>query len=102
MPAWEGKRLIQVVSACMNANGCPDFVLNQVEVTHEELENDVHYDLAEAGLRDAGFDEPFVHFDSGEDPAFLHPAVRQYLGLPPTAAEPTPSLSRRTAHAPRH
>jgi hypothetical protein len=28
-------------------------------------------------------EEPFVHFDEGESPDFLHAAVRQYLDLPP-------------------
>lgn len=82
MPPWEGKRPITIVSACMNANGCPDFALNQVEVTHDEAENGIHFYLVEADLLEAGFEEPFVHFDEFDGPAFLHPAVRQYLGLP--------------------
>lgn len=90
MMAWEGIRPIQIVSACMNANGCPDFALSQVEVTQEEIENGVHYYLAEADLLEAGYEEPFVHFDPAEAPSFLHPAVRQYLGLPPAETEPVP------------
>jgi hypothetical protein len=92
MNAWEGKRRIPVVSAVMTRSGLPDLVLTEVEVTHEEAENGVHYYLVEAELMTAGYDEPFVHFPVGEGPPFLHPAVRAHLGLP-AADEPiiTPS-----------
>lgn len=88
MPNWEGKRTIPVVSACMNAEGTPDFALNHVEVTQDEAENGIHYYLAEAELFEKGYEEPFVHFDIDEAPDFLHPAVRQYLGLPIIDTEP--------------
>ena len=88
MPPWQGKRRIAVVSAVMNASGVPDFALNEVEVTQEEAENGIHYYLVEAELLEAGYEEPFVHFDDSESPAFLHPAVRQYLGQRPAAAMP--------------
>lgn len=79
MTTWEGKRTITVVTACMSADGTPDFSLNTVEVTHDEYENGVHYDLVEDQLADAGYEEPFVHFDDLDSPAFLHPAVEKYL-----------------------
>jgi hypothetical protein len=78
-PQWHGKRSIAVVTAYMRHDGIPDFKLNEVEVTHEEYENGVHYYLAEAPLIQAGFDEPFTHFDEYEAPPFLLPAVRQHL-----------------------
>ena len=84
MQPWEGKRSLAVVTACMRADGLPDFALTEVEVTHDEYENGVHYELVADRLVDAGYDEPFVHFDPIEAPAFLHPAVRDYLG----AADP--------------
>ena len=80
MDCATGPRPIAVVSACLRADGLPTFVFNRVEVTQEEAENGVHYDLAEAALLAAGFEEPFVHFDEDEAPAFLHPAVRRALG----------------------
>jgi hypothetical protein len=83
MPDLSVKRSIAVVSACMTAHGAPTFALNEVEVTQEEAENGVHYYLAQANLLEAGYEEPFVHFDAEEAPAFLHPAVRQFLGLAP-------------------
>ncbi len=88
MSTWEGKRTIAVVSACMNASGTPDFALNHVEVTQEKAENGIHYYLAEAELFEKGYEEPFVHFDADESPDFLHPAVRQYLGLLPHDSHP--------------
>jgi hypothetical protein len=84
MPPWEGKRLLVVVTACMGADGLPTFALTEVEVTHDEYENGHHYDLVSDELAGARYDEPFVHFDPFEAPAFLHPAVREYLGSRPS------------------
>lgn len=92
MPADEDKRSIVIVTACMNANGTPTFALTTVEATQEQIEDGIHYYLAEAELLEAGYEEPFVHFDSTESPAFLHPAVRQYLGLSPSGTEPIPLI----------
>ena len=89
MTPWQGKRKITIVSACMNADGAPDFGLTQVEVTQEEAENGNHYDLAEAQLVENGYEEPMVHFDEDEAPAFLHAAVRRYLGISPADAAPS-------------
>lgn len=88
MADWKGTREIAVVTACMNANGTPELVLNEVEVTADEAANGVHYYLVEAELMEAGYEEPYVHFDEMESPAFLHPAVRHDLGLPPRVTEP--------------
>lgn len=89
MPDCECKHPIAVVSACMTRDGTPTFVLNQVEVTQDEAENGVHYYLVEAHLLGDGHEEPFVHFDEAEAPAFLHAAVRQHLGLPPAVPDPS-------------
>ena len=89
MPDCESKRPVTIVSACMTRNGTPTLLLNQVEVTQDEAENGVHYYLVEAQLLEDGYEEPFVHFDEGEAPAFLHPAVRQHLGLPPAVPDMT-------------
>jgi hypothetical protein len=78
------KRSIAIVSACMTSHGVPTFALNEVQVTQEELAEGVHYYLAEANLLEAGYEEPWVHFDAAEAPAFLHPAVRQFLGIAPS------------------
>ena len=92
MADWKGTREIAVVSACMNRSGLPELVLNEVDVTADEAANGVHYYLVEADLLEAGYEEPFVHFSEEEGPPFLHPAVRQYLGLPPRVTDPN-SLS---------
>ncbi len=75
------KRPVTVVSAGMRRDGYPAFALNQVEVDDDEYANGVHLLLAENLLAAAGFEEPYVHFPGPEAPAFLIPAVRQYLGL---------------------
>jgi hypothetical protein len=51
-----------------------------VEVTPQEFENGIHCYLAEADLLEAGYEEPFVHYDDADRPPFLLPAVRRYLG----------------------
>jgi hypothetical protein len=81
------KYAVTIVTACMTANGTPAFALNTVAVTQEEDENGEHYCLAEANLVEDGYEEPFVHFDQREAPAFLHPAVRRHLGLLPETNE---------------
>jgi hypothetical protein len=97
MPLSVAKRTIAVVSACMTVAGLPDLALNQVEVTPEEVENGIHYCLAEAQLLRDGYEEPFVHFSEEEAPAFLHPAIRHHLGLPPSVTDPTiPSPSEES------
>ncbi|HKB35756.1 MAG TPA: hypothetical protein VKD72_04835 [Gemmataceae bacterium] len=74
-----GKHPVAVLSACMRSDGLPDFALTEVEVTPEQAENGIHYYLVEAHLLEAGYEEPFVHFAESEAPAFLFPAVKQYL-----------------------
>ena len=92
VPTWEGKRSIPIVSACMTREGLPTFALNTVEVTAEEAADGIHFYLVEADLLEAGYEEPFVHFPDSEAPPFLHPAVRQHLGLEPVLTEPTPII----------
>jgi hypothetical protein len=92
MLAWQGKRTITVVSACMRVDGRSDFAINDVEVTHDEYENGVHYDLVEDRLRDAGYEEPYVHFSEDEAPAFLLPCVKQYLASLEESPDATQSV----------
>jgi len=63
----------------MRVDGIPTFALTDVAVTPEEAENGVHYYLTELQLQALGYEEPYVHFDRSESPAFLFPAVRQFL-----------------------
>ena len=79
MTAWQGKRQLTVITACMRMSGEPTFARTEVEVTHEEYENGLHYDLAAERLLDAGLEEPFVHYDSFEAPAFLVAALSESL-----------------------
>jgi hypothetical protein len=90
MPTCPDASAIPIVTACMNADGTPDFAWTEVTVTQEQAENGLHYTLAEAQLVQRGYEEPFVHFDAQESPDFLHEAVRQYLGLAPASTNPTP------------
>jgi len=100
MTAWPGHRTIAIVTACMSAKGKPDFVLTEVSVTHEEVENGIHYYLAEADLLQAGYEEPFCHFDEFEAPPFLHGAVWDYLALAPIVTNPTSSAHWEEATCP--
>jgi hypothetical protein len=98
VPEPERKHRIAIVSACMNKDGTPALALNEVAVTPDERDNGIHYYLAEAELLEAGYEEPFVHFDADEAPPFLHAAVREHLGLPPGSSNlvpvPTPEDCR--------
>jgi hypothetical protein len=85
MAVLDDKRPVTLVSACMNADGTPDFAATTIYVTEEEAANGRHYALAEVELLQSGKEEPFVHFSDAERPAFLLPAVQEYLGL--TAAQ---------------
>lgn len=82
MPPWQGTREITVVTACMTHEGLPAFAVNEAEVTFDEYENGIHYYHVEADLMEAGYDEPYVHFDEFEAPRFLHVAVKLSLGIP--------------------
>jgi hypothetical protein len=81
------KKRIAIVTACTRADGLPDFAITNVEVTQEEYEHGVHYDLAEQLLAEQEYEKPFVHFDQTDAPAFLLPSVRQYLGLSSNSQE---------------
>jgi hypothetical protein len=76
MPA---KRTITVVTACLNAAGQSDFALTTVEATQGQIDDGDHFDMVESRLVDRGYGGPFVHFDEDDAPAFLLPAVREYL-----------------------
>ncbi len=91
MTEGNGKQPIAIVSAVMRSDGTPAFALTEVRATAEEVADGLHYYLAEARLLEDGYEEPFVHFDAAEAPAFLHAAVRRHLGLPPAVPDPTPS-----------
>lgn len=86
------KRIIAVVTACMSPDGRAQFAFNQVEATEDEIENGIHLYWVEAELLESGFEEPFVHFDEEDAPAFLHPAVRKHLGVASIIAYLTPAI----------
>ena len=87
------KRPIVVVSACMKRDGTSAFAMNQVVVSQEEIDNGIHYYLAEADLLLDGYEEPFVHFDEHEAPSFLHAAVRRHLAELPVGTVQHPEFS---------
>lgn len=91
------KRTIAIVTACMTKDGLPAFAINEVEVAQDQIDNGIHYYLAEADLLQAGYEEPFVHFGEDESPSFLHPAVRQHL-----AQQNTHVLAEELSHVPSH
>ena len=97
MPQDQEKRSITVVSAYRTAAGTPAFALNTVEVTQKEIENGIHFYLVEGQLLEEGRQEPFVHFDEEESPAFLIPSVRQHLGLFPVTDSPISLCSEEPA-----
>ena len=91
MSFLEQKQRLTIVTACMRADGTPALAVTDVEATPDECANGVHYYLAEADLLEAGYEEPFVHFDPAEAPPFLLPAVRRHLGLAAPAVALAPA-----------
>jgi hypothetical protein len=58
------------------------------DVTPEERDNGVHYYVAEDQLIEAGYEEPYVHFDDQEAPAFLAAAVTESVAGSITVPDP--------------
>jgi hypothetical protein len=92
MTPWEGEQTLAVATSCLDAAGVPTFALTEVALTYDAYANGGHCDLVEARLAEAGYSEPFLHFDEVEAPPFLVPAVRAYFGAP---------LSARAAQTPQ-
>lgn len=82
----ETTRTITIVTACMKRDGTPTFALTTVEATAEQIEEGIHYYMAEGDLIQQGYEEPFCHFDENEAPAFLHPAVQKHLACSPATS----------------
>ena len=102
MQQWQGTRKITVVTACMTHEGLPAFAINEADVTFEEFENGIHYYHVEADLMEAGYEEPFVHFDETEAPRFLHVAVKLSLGIPVVGEPISNSSLEEYSDAPHH
>ena len=94
------KRTIAIVTACTSSDGTPTFAFNEVEATQDQIDNGIHFYLAEADLLLAGYEGHFIHFDEDEAPSFLHPAVRQFLGI--ETDDPTHVLSEEHLHVPNY
>jgi hypothetical protein len=86
MKRWTGRKPVAIVTACRAADGNPDFALTAVMVTYPEFSAGCHYNRAEEQLHQAGFQPPFIHYDREDAPAFLFPAVKEYLGSAPGKA----------------
>ena len=54
----------KVVVLCFNAEGSPDFYTCAPSVTHAQLIDGEHYDLAMENAEDNGFEGPMVAFDA--------------------------------------
>lgn len=92
MTPWEGKRSLTIVSACMGADGCPTFAMNEVQVTFDEYENGVHIDLVEELLVEDRYEEPYVPYDEIEAPDFLVLGVAALLAYRWELPEPVTDL----------
>jgi hypothetical protein len=80
MHQWSGNRLILVITACLNHQGIPQFVRNDVEATQDEYKIGLHLDLVEHCLKASGYSEPFVHFDQFDSQRFLLDAITESVG----------------------
>ena len=55
-----------VAVACLNAAGCSDFFVTQVNVSQEQYEEGIHYDVAKEKAEENGYEGPFVCYDNYE------------------------------------
>lgn len=65
------KKKVAVITACCDANGKPVLVLNEVLADENDLALGCHYDRVAQKLRNRGYNQPFVHFDEQDGPAWL-------------------------------
>ena len=84
----------------MNIDGTPTFAFNEVEATQDQIDNGIHYYLAEAELLLAGMRSLSSTSIELEAPPFLHPAVRRHLGI--SADDDTHVLAEEFLHVPSH
>lgn len=61
----------KVVVLCTNSAGAPEFHTCSPEVTHQQMLDGVHYELAKENAGFNGFEPPMIAFDA------LDPAARQ-------------------------
>jgi len=65
---------LSIAVACRNASGMADMPVFTVRVTQEEYDLGIHYGQAEALAAAAGYEGPFICFDTTEQPAILSAA----------------------------
>lgn len=53
----------KVVVLCRNSEGEPEFHSCTPAVTHQQMVDGVHYDLAKEHAADNGYEEPMIAFD---------------------------------------
>ncbi|MBK3779874.1 hypothetical protein G3A43_06375 [Paraburkholderia aspalathi] len=59
----------KVVVLCTNANGEPEFHSCTPEVTQQQIDDGVHYDLAKENAGYNGYSEPMMAFDAKDQAA---------------------------------
>ena len=65
----ESKIYPKVVVLCRNSQGESEFHTCAPEVTHQQMLDGVHYDLAKENAADNGFEEPMMAFDKTDTAA---------------------------------
>lgn len=65
-----------VVVACHNASGEPDFVMTTVKLSKQKRDLGFHYEVAEKRALDHDYEKPMICFDEEEMPGFLKKAVK--------------------------
>lgn len=68
-----------VAVLCLNSEGSPEFHICTLEITHQQLANGDHYDLAKADAADQGYTQPMIAFDENDEAAAQWPAIKQHF-----------------------
>jgi hypothetical protein len=62
---------MRIAVACRNASGMPDMPIFTVATNDHEIVDGTHYDKAEALAHEAGYEGPYICFDTDEHNAIL-------------------------------
>ncbi len=78
----------KVVVLCTNSEGSPEFHTCAPAVTHEQMADGVHYDLAKDSAADNGYEEPMIAFDAADEAARQLTGLSTFFGRMEEAGEP--------------
>jgi len=68
-----------VAVLCLNSEGSPEFHVSTLAITHRQLVNGDHYDLAKADAAKYGYEPPMIAFDENDEAASQWAVLKQHF-----------------------